>query len=391
MKKTIFLFLLSAITVLTACESSLKALRRGDYADAIRISLNKVQKDTENQKEIPILEEAYTKLYEKDLSVISNLKKTGNPDIWDHVYNILTALQRRQDAIKALPPLHILNPDHMVVFPMKDLDDEIIDARQKAAAYHYAHASALLEKGGRTNAKDAYAEFLLVKNYFSEYKDLDQMLKNAREAGTAHVLLSIENLSGTSLPAHFQEDLFAFNIAELDNKWTKFHLQATTGYKYDFQAQIHISRIDVSPELVKESHFPRTADIEDGWTYKLDKNGNVLKDANGNDIKVINMIRVSCDYMETIQRKSLKISGNLDIQESPSGQNMRSIPLASEVFFEYPSAAVAGDFRALEPGIRKNLRPPVPFPNNSELLLQAAGTMKISVKQMIKDNLEIFN
>jgi hypothetical protein len=151
-----------------------------------------------------------------------------------------------------------------------------------------------------------------------------------------------------------------------------------------------IRRINISPESVKEAHFPYAADIEDGWVYQLDKNGNVMKDASGNDVKIINLIRVQCDYIETLQRKEAHVSGNLDIRETASGKILRSISLGTDAVFDYPSAAIAGDFRALPPGMRKKLRPGVPFPTNADMLLQAASTMKNSIREILRDNRDIF-
>ena len=44
---------------------------------------------------------------------------------------------------------------------------------------------------------------------------------------------------------------------------------------------MRLTNIEVSPEQIKEREYEDTKEIEDGFEYVLDGNGNVAKDSSG--------------------------------------------------------------------------------------------------------------
>ena len=383
------LILLCLIAVI-GCESSKTALRKGDYDGAVYKSVKKLRKNPSNQKEIPVLEEAYKKAQQSDLDKITFMKKEGNPDTWDDIFNYYLKIKNRQALVKPLPPLRV--GGRTVSFEYINCDDEIIQAKQKAAEYFYAHALSLMEKGSRENARKAYYEFEKVKQYYNNYKDVDQQLSKTAQSGASNVLFKMKNQTHIPLPPQFEDDLTKISLHELNQQWVKYYTKDIKGMDYDYTILVNMKVIDVTPEAVKENHYNESKEFQDGWNYALDAKGNVKKDSAGNDIKSPKMKRISCEVIETLQKKSARISGTLDYINNQTGQLIRSEPLTADSFFENSSATAIGDLNALKPETKAKIgKKPVPFPNDFDLLLQAGTTLKNMTKDIIWRNKNLLN
>ena len=390
MRYSLSAFVLICLIAFTGCESSKTALRKGDYDLAIKKSVKKLRKDPTNQKEVLVLEEAYKKAQLSDLDKINFMKKEGDPNSWEKIFNAYSRIKDRQEMIKSLPPLKV--GTRTVSFEYINCDDEIIQAKQKAAEYFYVHALSLIQKGGKQNARIAYSEFEKVKQYYSDYKDIDQQLSKVSQLGLSNVLFKMKNQTRVPLPREFEEDLTKISLHELNQKWTKYYTKETKGMDYDFTILVNMKMIDVSPESVKEIHNTESREFQDGWNYALDEKGNVKKDSLGNDIKTPKTRRVSCEVIENVKKKSARIAGTVDYVNNSTGQLMKSEPIAADAFFENSSATALGDISALRPETKNKIgKPPVPFPSDFDLLLQAGTTLKSMTKDIIWRNKNLLN
>ena len=125
--------------------------------------------------------------------------------------------------------------------------------------------------------------------------------------------------------------------------------------------------------------------------YVLDSNGNVKRDSSGNDIKVPNMVNVSANVIETIQREQVNVAGSLDYIDLNSNQLMKTIPISTLFAFNHYAAVANGDKKALSEKVRELLKNrPVPFPSDKFMLLNAAHLLKKQAKTIIYQNRNIF-
>ena len=76
---------------------------------------------------------------------------------------------------------------------------------------------------------------------------------------------------------------------------------------YDFYIDLAFKSFIISPERLVQKEGFSEKNIVDGLTYKLDDEGNVMKDSLGNDIKVDKLIKISVKSIESIQSKSAKV------------------------------------------------------------------------------------
>ncbi len=386
MKYLYSILLISALCI-AGCESSRTALRKGHYDLAVSKAVKKLGKNPADQKQLSVLGEAFKKVQQSDLDRIIFLKKEGSPDSWDDIFNIYSKIKGRQQLVKTLPEQLISSLGLQLI----NCDEELIQAKQKAAEYFYAHALALLEKPGRNSARQAYSDLERVKSYYNNFRETDALMAKALEQGTSNVLFRMKNQSHVILPAGFEEELTKISLYELNQKWTKYYTAEQKNMAYDYIILVNMKVIDVSPESIKETHYTESKEIQDGWNYVLDARGNVKKDSLGNDIKTPKMKRISCEVVETFKKKVARISGSVDYINNSTGQLMKSEPVISDTFFENVSDIAIGDMNVLKPETKAKIKPPMPFPGDGELLMQSAGNLKKMVKDIIWNNRQLLN
>jgi hypothetical protein len=156
---------------------------------------------------------------------------------------------------------------------------------------------------------------------------------------------------------------------------------------YHYQVKFNIRSVDISPERVNERIYTDEKEIEDGWKYVLDDNGNVKKDSLGNDVKAKRYAIVRADIVEVLQTKAVRMIGNLEIYNSTGTNRLDSHEMSTEVLFENYASTFQGDRRALSEQSRRRIgNRPVPFPQNAEMLAQAADNLKPQIREELKNS-----
>lgn len=379
MNKLITLLLVTVL--LSSCTSSKKMLMKGRYDAAMQKSARKIKKKPTKIKEIDVFYEAYTTANKQSRERVEFLRKEGNPANNSEIYNQLSMIKSRQELAKSLPAIGIN-------FQFEDIDNELIESKNKAAEYSYARGEQLLQKGDRMSAREAYGEFIKVKGLISNYKDVDEKIKHAQWLGTSNALFMMRNNSGAILPPGFWEEMKKITIKELNTQWINYdNVQDTTKY-YDYYIVLNIKVIDVGPELVKENTFTESKQVQDGFEYVLDEKGNVKKDSLGNDIKKPKYKTITCTVLEVSQKKAAKVAGTLDYISNSDNQLIKSENVMSDTFFDnVVSKIIAGDAAALKPETAKRLGgQPMPFPPDPDMILRSATTVKEISKNIIWNN-----
>ena len=395
--KKILLFFISAVILFGGCMSSEKALRNGYYDLAIEKSIKKLRRNPTKSSEVVVLEEAFKKAQQNDFDRISFIQKEGSPDHWDEVYSIYVRIKDRQAELRTLPILQVRDKNKTVIrtakFDLVDVDNELIQSKQKAAEYFYAKGISLLQKGGRLNAREAYAEFERVKTYYTTFKDIDDQLAMAHEAGITKILFKMKKTNPVPLPPDFEKELMKISLQDLNQNWIRYYTTAAQGINYDYTVYTNIQVIDVSPELAKEKYYTEEKQVQDGWQYELDPKGNVKKDSLGNDIKHPKYKTISCNVVETHLSKSAHVGGSLDYWDDHTNQLFKTDNIGADSFFEDGVVVVlGGDVNALKPETKAKIgRRPMPFPNSFDMLMQAGTNLKGMVKNILYENKCIVN
>lgn len=365
-----------------------KALNSGDYDSAINEAVENLRSNKTKKNKQPyvlMLEEAFPKAVNKDVEDIRFLEKDGNPANLEVIYETYLRLDRRQERIKPLLPLPVLDKNRNARFSFEDYTDEIIDAKNKLSDYLYINASRLL--GSSRNKGDyrkAYDDLLYLNNLSPNYRDTADKLEEARYKGTDFVKVLILNETDKVLPKRLEDDLLNFTAYGINNLWTVYHSNVLENVRYDYDMTIAFRNILISPEQVRERQLVKEKQVKDGWKYLEDGNGKVVKDSLGNPIKVDKFKTITCNFYEFTQYKSVQVQGQVTYTDLVSRQLINTYPLTSEFVFQHVYANYQGDKMALDNDLILLLdKRAVPFPSNEQMIYDAGEDLKNRIKGIL--------
>src|SRR5690606_31053034 len=113
------------------------------------------------------------------------------------------------------------------------------------------------------------------------------------------------------IPFRLEQDLLDFNTYGLDDFWTEYHSNRENGINYDLGIDLNFQTIQISPERISERHYNRKKRIKDGFDYKRDRSGNIVRDSLGNPIKIEKFKDVAASIIITTQQKSAFVGGTV--------------------------------------------------------------------------------
>jgi len=391
MRATIILSVMALL--LLSCNSvkrNQKLLAGGNYDQAIELAVKKLAKDRNSKKSgehVQLLEQAFKKATDRDQRRINFLNKDLNPTASREIYYTYQDLEGRQALLRPILPFYSEALGRNAKFKLVDYSDEIVTAKNRFADDLHAEAVTYLGYNTIMNSRTAYKRLQELQEVKSNYPKLNALLNDAHFKGTDFVKVELNNRSGQFIPGQLQRELLDFNTYGLDDFWTEYHVNRESGIQYNFGITLDFKQISVSPERISEKEYRREKRIKDGWKYKLDRNGNVVKDSLGNDIKIDVYKIVKARVMYTTQTKSVLVGGDVLYKDLERGRDIDRHPLASEFIFENEFAKFRGDDRALNEEDLKFIEYDfVPFPTSEQMVFDAGEDIKIRLKKILKDN-----
>lgn len=385
MKKILYSALI--LVSVAGCSSTKKMMHRGNYDAVINKSVKKLIKNPNSEKDAVNLDKAYVLANDRDRERIKYLKMEGTPNTWDEIFKRYSNLKERQARVKKILPLNI--GGQYINYEYIDYDAEIVESKSNAAEYLYQHGKKLISNNTKESFREAYYELKKANEYKEGiYHDIEDLLEEARYKGISRVLLNTINNTHLRLTEDFMENLLAFNTNGLENEWTEYHLRPLDrNIEYDYLIDIKLQIIDVSPEMVKTKDHIVKVTVEDGFEYVLDKNGNVMKDSVGNDIKVKKYKDLTCTVVERLQQKSVNIKGEIEILSTKPKRIIKKDPIAASTHFEHLSARAIGDIEALDRETRKLVETgPLPFPDDFTMIYDCSEALRNSIRDVIRHN-----
>lgn len=385
-------YFIVAILMLTACgvKQTKNLLSSGNYDEAINKSISNLRANKDkkgNQDYVYLLEEAFAKAKERDLNFINLLEKEKNSANFEKIYNTYIALNERQEKIKPLLPLKLLNEGRNAIFPFENYNDPIVESKNNLSKYLYTNSKSLLSTSDKMNFRKAFDDLTFLNKISPNYKNVLDLLNEAQYKGTDFVSVYTKNETNVIIPLRLQNDLLDFNTYGLDSKWTEFHGNKRKGIVYDYEMIISFREILISPEQIKEKEFIKEKQIIDGQKKLLDVNGKEVIDNAGKVVMVDNLRTVTVRIFEVRQLKSCQIQAKVDYVNLKSGQLIKSFPLLSEFVFENTYATYKGDRRASDDNYFSCFdKRAVPFPTNEQMVYDTGEDLKNKLKNSILRN-----
>ncbi len=376
------------ITFLVACGAKKQveqAVNTGNYDQAITTALQKLRTNKNKKRKaeyVVMLQDAYYKSVERDLNTIKHYKKDNNPELLRNIFELYSDLDARQEAIKPILPLYVNGKN--ITFDFNDYSNEIASTRADLSDYLYEKGIDLLESDNKYTIREAYNTLDYLERINPNYEKTHDLLAEAHERGTHYVLVSINNQTQQVIPQRLESDLLNFNTYGLNQFWTVYHANPKKDINYDFSMQLQLKQINISPERIKERELFREREVVDGWKYKKDRNGNVMKDSLGNDIKIDKIVRVKARINEFIQTKESQIIADVVYADLKTKQQIDNFSFDSGFVFENIFARYQGDKRALERDDKRLLNNQrVPFPSNEQMIFDTGEDLKLKLKNII--------
>lgn len=385
----LYYFAFLMIFSLSACVNTQKMIDQGRYDEAVDYAVKKlVGKTKKKQKYVDALERGFNKAVKRDMKEIARLEASGNPDAWEDIVAICNQIQRRQSKIEPLLPVIDRN-GYQASFKFAKVDGVENKAKRKAAQHWYTQAEALLAEAATTGtkipARKAMRHLTSIEKYFTQYEDKEALKARAMDLGTTRIFFAMYNDAPIVLPKSFEDEITRIGILDLNTTWNEFYLEEPNDVTIDYNINMRLTQINLSPERVTERTYVDTKEIEEGWEYVLDENGNVAKDTLGNDITVPQRLLIRAKVFELFQSKDARIVGQLEYVDRKRGTLLQTESISVNAVFENYASTYQGDYRALSPAsLRCINKQPLPFPTDEELLLLAADNLKPVVIQKME-------
>ena len=384
--------ILALFLIFTSCgvKQTRKLLTSGDYDAAIKKAVDGLRgnKNAKGKQDyVYMLEEAFAKAKERDLSDINGWFKDANPQNLEKIYTTYIQLNYRQEQIRPLLPLKLLKEGRDAQFPFDDYTDQIVSSKNALSKYLYDNSKALLVTKDKITIRRAYDDLVYLESINPGFKDVAKLTEEAKFKGTDFVNVYTKNETNMVIPVRLENDLLDFNTYGLNDKWTVYHSNRQKGIDYDYGLIVNFRQINISPEQVKEKQFEKEKQIKDGVKNLLDAHGNIVKDSLGHPIKVDNLRTVRISIYEFSQIKSCQVTAKVDYINFKTNQLIETFPLASEFVFTNIYSTYKGDKRACEDTYYSNFdRRVVPFPSNEQMVFDTGNDLKAKLKDIIVKN-----
>jgi len=386
MKKLLLLIVITFFVLSCSTSKQIeKSLNIGNYDQAINDAIGKLRTNKDKKRKsdyILMLEEAFGKVTQRDLQNIDFLKKENNPENYLRIYDAYVVLKNRQERIKPLLPLYVSGKE--AKFDFQNYTNQIITYKNNASEQLYQNAKVLLSSNNKLDYRYAYDDLSEIENINPNYKEVRQLMEVAHQKGTDFVLVDMINDSRKVIPERLESDLLNFSSYGLNNFWVEYHGTPQDNLDYDYNMQVKLREINISPEQIKERQIIKEKQIVDGKKDLLDEDGQVVKDSLGKIIKVDKLKNIRCEYYEFKQFKATQVVGNVEFFNLSTKQLLDNFPLSSEFIFEHIYATSRGDRRALEKDLMPFLeRRAVPFPNEEQMIYDTGEDLKMQLKKII--------
>ncbi|WP_299157536.1 hypothetical protein [uncultured Tenacibaculum sp.] len=394
MNKTTLLLVFTTLIMLScsSVKTTEKAINSGNYEKAISLSIKNLAKNKykkKNQPYVIMLKNAFKKAVDRDVSKIAFLKKESNPENFEVIFNLYKRLNNRQERIRPLLPLKDVLSGDDVRFQLVNYDDQIITAKENYSNFLYKKGTDLLETGSynKMNFRRAFDELQYLNKINPNYKNTRNLIEEAHARGTDYIFLTVNNETRQIIPRRLEDDLLAIDTYGLNNLWTVYHSKRNEEINYDFDLELNLRQIDVSPEQIREKEIIKEKRIKNGFKYLKNDQGGFVKDSLGNKIKIDKFKKIRCHLYRFTQFKTSKVIGVVKYIDNKTNQLVERFPIQSEFVFEHIYADYDGDKRALDDSFLSLIKVrSVRFPSNEQMVYDTGRDLKQKLKAIVTRN-----
>ncbi|MEE9349570.1 MAG: hypothetical protein V3U80_05940 [Flavobacteriaceae bacterium] len=387
--KRITILLISLTIALSSCsgtKKTKKAISSGNYEAAFDNAVAKLTKNKDKyKKQIPLLKEAYDKEVAKDLAEIKVLERQ-NPKNYQAIYKKYLSLDSHQDEVILLEPLYF--EGKKIKFKFNNYEDKIKAAKNKYSEKLFTKSQSLIY-GTKENSREAYKILTEIQYVNPKYRsDLGSLIATAKKRGSDYIFVKLHNNVANQLRDSTSQSILKnfskIRSGDFENKWIVLHDIKDHSVVYDYEADIYLDKITALPEKTNQQKVPQEKQIQTGWNYKKGAKGEILKDAEGNPIKIPKMENVRAEVMLYQQIKSTVLDGKIMMKNLKTGTISNAVPLQGEAKLENIYGTYKGEPKAIDQKYHKALQNKrQQFPPDNEFNKFALQTFKVKVEDLL--------
>lgn len=333
MKILIFLF---SLVMISCSKSGKKALESGKYYEAALQAIEKLRKDSNNDKALEVLPKAYELAQEDLLRDISRAKLANQQFKFERVLDDYTKLNELHDRIGKCPSCrNVVSPDSYF--------REFEDAVEIAAMERYEFADAMLRKGTIEAGRSAYDNFHVLAGYAPNYKDVSEKIEKSLFMGSYHVVVEQPNIN--SRMYQYSNDFFRGKVDEFLqtnrrlNKFIRFY-QPEEAKQLKLNPD-HVVRLEFIEFVVGETNLRSekiNATSKDSVKIGTAKVG-------GKNVDVYGLVNATVTrYHKSVRSRGLL---SMEIYDYKSKKVLLRDELPGEFIWDNKWASFNGDERAL--------------------------------------------
>lgn len=331
----LYALLFASAFFFSACKTASKSYDKGDYDEAVELSVKKLQKNPSDAESKDILKSAYPFAVNRHEDAIRNLSTSNNDNRYEAILNEYNKLQDLYNAVQQSPAAAAL-------VNARNYSEYVQTYRDKAADVHLAAAERWMSEGTKQAARNGYYEFVRALR-FRDNAVIRAKRDEAYNAAVIKILIvPIQNYRGYNYNSSYQLQQFqnevmrtlAFNM---NDNFVKFYSE------WDLQGA------RVEPDQILEMNLGR---IRIGQPYDQSSRREVSKQVVVKEI-VYKKDSVVKEYgtvraMVTSTKRLLVSEGDLYLfLRDPSGRILWTDRFTGEHRWQTEFATYTGDERAL--------------------------------------------
>lgn len=189
MKSIVYSSCILLLLVSGGCGSGKKQLNSGNYDEALSQSVKRLKQNPDHKKADDILVSAYKYSLQNHLRIIDQAMISGDSLRWDIMAAHYQVINANNNLIQSCPACMEIIPD------LNSYVKEEAEARSLAAAYHIREGKRLMMQKSVMQSREAYYHFVKAKGFAPGQSDLENLIFNAREAGTYNVQIRMLPMS----------------------------------------------------------------------------------------------------------------------------------------------------------------------------------------------------
>lgn len=286
MKRLLPLILL-ALVLVSACNTGKRALKQGNYYDAVMKAANRLRSSPTNKNAQQSMKTAYPNLLRYNQDLVNRTQNSSDPYKWERIADLYQQLNVVYDEI-------LRSPGALQVIAMpENFRSQFETALTNAAEARYDLGQTELDKSlmleDRNAAKMAYEHFKKAFELQPSFRNAEAKMYEAKDIATVHVVIEPipvsqrYNLSNEFFQNKIMEYVRSSARSEFVRFYSPYDLEGNNRQP-DHIIQMWFDDFQVGNSRIKETVTDRKADsvvvgsvdvVENGETVKKDVYGKV--------------------------------------------------------------------------------------------------------------------